>query len=88
MNKTPFVILLMLILGCLLVQAAKKEEKSSGNAVAKANTNLLEYIQLFKSLLNQALSKGIHRFFALGAKVNYFQRYPTLMMWTDVRDFH
>lgn len=57
MKKIQFVILLLLAFGCLLIQA-KKEEKTAGNAVAKANTNLLEYIQLFKSLLNQALSKG------------------------------
>lgn len=62
MNKTQFVVLLLLAFGCLLIQG-KKEEKTGGNAVAKANTNLLEYIQLFKSLLNQALSKGIPPFF-------------------------
>lgn len=57
MNKFHFVILLLLVLGTTLIQG-KKEEK---NAIAKANTNILELIQLFKSLLNQALSKGIER---------------------------
>ena len=56
MNKFHFVILLLLAFSCL--SQGKKEEKTT--AVAKANTNLLEYIQLFKSLLNQALSKGMY----------------------------
>lgn len=55
MNKFYFVILLLLACGCLSIVEGKKEEK---NAVAKGNTNILEYIQLFKTLLNQALSKG------------------------------